>query len=425
MSNPPPEHWSTLVGPANWFRLYHPPQWTTEERQGTFAIRPLDSDALLAINSIWIDEDREANLPGLQEIVSQFPETRNVVACQEVQFGAVEQVQGEAVLVPSRKWWERLITSGDWRSWTIWSFRREKLLLVVTLLHAAERDPELESIVRMMLASLEICDEPADPPEVFAQRALQLARSHFPLLDIQLDGEFGLRINGSKLNLQNFYRAYVREPERFTRILLPAFSTAVQIQGWGEQETSPPLDAVRDRIMPMLYPEALWREKFDGVHGSPWVAGLAVLYVIDESNAYWYVREDLLTAWNLTAEALHELALENLHRYFDETPMEMAVATSEAGTPTLMMPSRPETYNSVRLISESFRDRMREVAQSDLVIGAPGRDFFIAVSADSFDRLEEVRRQIVSDFRDSDHPLTDRLLFLSADGVSEYLEESA
>lgn len=423
VSESPPEHWSLMVGPSNWFELYHPPQWEAEERQGTLAVRPPDSDALVAINSVWIHEYRDGALPGIQDIVSQFPETRNVSACRDDLFGSTECVQGEAVLVPSRKWWEKILTPGHWRSWTMWSFQSERLLIVITLLHAAERDPDLESIVRMILSSLDITDSPADPPEVFSRRAFELARQKFPLLEVSLAGEMQLQIATSRLNLGNFYRAYIQAPEKFEQILLPAFSTAVQVQGWGESETSPPLELIKERLMPMLYPEQLWQEKFPYIVGTPWVAGLVILYVVDESNAYWYVRDKLLEQWELTVEDLHNIALENMRQYFQENPMEMAVATDEGGEPSMMMPSQPDTYNSARLLSPSFRGRMRDTAQGDLIVGAPGRDFFIAISMKAPQLLSRIREQVRKDHANTDHPLTERLLLMTADGVSEWIDE--
>lgn len=423
MEQQPPDHWTSIEGPANWFRLHHPPQWEPEERDGTLAVRPPESDALVAVNTVWIDQERAQALPQLADIVSQFPETRNVVRVDDPGFGAVESLQGEAVLAPARKWWEKWVASSEWRSWTMWSFRRKQLLVVVTLLHANDRDPELESIVRLMLSAMEICEEPVDPPEVFAQRVLALAREKFPLLESQLAGEFQLQISTSRLNLGNFYRAFTRAPEDFERIVLPALTTAVQVQGWGTNETTPPLDLVQDRLMPMLYSEEQWQEKLPNVIGTPWVAGLVILYVVDEANAYWYVRDELLEHWSLTQEELHEMTLQNLQSYFEQTPMEMAVAASDIGAPAMMMPSQPDSYNSARLLSDSFRNKMRAAVGADLVVGAPGRDFFVAVSANAPDLLAQIRAQIGSNYQKTDHPLTDRLMLLTADGVSEFVDE--
>lgn len=418
-----PDHWTLLVGPSNWFEVHHPPQWKSEERSGTIAIRPAESDALVAFNTVWIDDPQAEDFPSLQNVIEQFPQTRNVTEFSEGSFSTEACYQGDAVLAPSLKWWEKMLTHANWRSWTMWSFRSGNLLIVVTLLHAGERDHDLESLARMMLGTLQISGAPADPPEVFAQKAAELARAKYPLLDVRLVDDFQLIIATSKLNLRNFYRAYTRSPEQFEKILLPAFTTAVQVQGWGDKEASPDLELVRDRLMPMLYPQELWQEKFPNVVGVPWIAGLAVLYVVDEAHAYWYVRDELLEQWNMTAEELHELTLDNLQSHFEQEPMEMALATSEDGTPTMMMPNSMSSYNSVRLLSESFRERMREAVTGDLIVGVPGRDFFVALSMKAPEMLSQMRKQVKSDFQNTDHPLTDRLLLITADGVSELMDQ--
>lgn len=425
LNEPAPDHWNLLTGPANWFRLRFPPTWTSEERQGAYAVRPPDSGALVAINTVWLAQpEQPGTLPGLPEIAGQFPKSRRVRKADESAVpGVVDCMQGEAILEVGRGWWSKFWKSGRWRAWRMWSFRRGSLFIIVTLLHDGPRDPELESMVRMMLRSMELPEIPADPPEQFSRRALDLAREKFPLLKAELTDDFQLRLETSLLNLANFYRAYLREPEKFQQIVLPAMTTAVQVQGWGEHETTPPLEVVRDRLMPMLYPEDVWQQKFKDIIGEPWIAGLAVLYVVDESNAYWYVRKDLLEKWGITPDLLHEIALDNLHSYFERQPMEMAVAASENGEPSMMMPGKPDTYNTVRLLSRSFLTQLRSVAEGDLVIGAPGRDFFVAVSTKMPELVSQIRKRVREDFEQTDHPLTDRMLLVTADGVSELIDE--
>ena len=425
MRETPPEHWTLLTGPANWFRLWYPPQWTTEERQGAYAIRPSESEAFLAVNTIWLDDQRDLDtLPQLADVVDQFPKSRNVTRVPEEPIdGIVECLQGDCILDPRSTWWKKLFRAEQWRSWKMWAFRRSRLLIVMTLLHEGPRDPELESLVRMILRCLEVPDEPADPPEVFAQRVLDLARRKFPLLEVTLVDHFQIQIDSSRLNLANFYRSYLRNPEEFEQIVLPAISTAVQVQGWGENETMPPLELVRDRLMPMLYPEEVWLEKFPDIVGEPWIAGLVILYVVDESNAYWYVRKDLIQQWNLTPAGLHEIAIDNLQSYFERDPMEIALAATEEGHPSMMMPGKPDTYNSVRLLSTSFLEKMRQVVGGDLAVGVPGRDFFVAVSMKLPEMVDQIRKRVAEDFHQTDHPLTDRILLITADGVSELIDD--
>jgi len=49
----------------------------------------------------------------------------------------------------------------------------------------------------------------------------------------------------------------------------------------------------------------------------------------------------------------------------------------------------------------------------------PNRDFFVALSTDAPDMVRHIRERVREDFSQMDHPLTDKLLLVSADGVSE------
>ena len=252
-----------------------------EEREGTYAIRRPDCDAFLAINTVWTAQEATTSMPVLDDIIRQFPKVRGVTTETCFDFEADEFACGDAELESPQTLLQKLFSRRKWRSWSMWSVRRGNLLLLMTLMHDGERDPEMESIVRMMLPSMEICQEPADPPEVFAQRALDLAKRKFPLNETRLVDGFQLQIDSSWLNLANFYRLYSANPDQFERILLPALTTAVQVQGWGEEASTPPLEVVRDRVMPMLYPQELWERNLTTIVGTPWIAGLVVLYVVD------------------------------------------------------------------------------------------------------------------------------------------------
>jgi hypothetical protein len=240
------------------------------------------------------------------------------------------------------------------------------------------------------------------------------------LLDCQPEADFQLRLGDSRINLFNFYRSYLNAPDQFESIVLPALTTVVQVQEWGSHQTQPELDMVRDRIMPMLYPIEVWKERFPQFAGIPWVGGLAVLFVVDERQAYWYVREDLRDKWELDDDGLHELALANLERYFEERPMEFTLAGSEDG-PRLLVPSRPDAYNSARLLSPKFHTRLRDVLGPLFAVGVPSRDFLVAINLDSAEAVDQVRRKVEDDYAQMDHPLSDKLLLVTRDGVAEFL----
>lgn len=264
----------------------------------------------------------------------------------------------------------------------------------------------------------------AASPEAFADRVVQLARDRFPLLECQRESELCLRLGSSQVNLHNFYRTYQKSPERFEEIVLPALTAAVRVQEWGKEQAEPPLDDVADRIMPMLYPEAAWDESFESFVSTPWVGGLVIAYVVDDAETYWYVSQPLLDRWEISEEELHERALRNLDLYFEDKPMEYMVA-GEEDDPSLLMPGRADAYNSVRLLSERFHEKLRGLFGAQCVIGIPNRDFLIAVSLNCQDTLEQIREKVRDDHASMDHALCDRLLLVSPDGVSEYFDDSA
>ncbi len=418
MSLKPPDHWKSLTGPSGWYRIGFPPSWRADLRDNATHLVLPDQSGILSLRCVW------GETPHLESAVDWgllFPQRRRGRRIHPLNLSQPSAGwEGEAVLDPLRPWWQRWFRRRHWHRWKVWAISWPKLLLLATFVERGDRphDPETDTLVRMVLNTLQAPEHIADPPKVFADRALRLARLKFPLLDCEAAGEFQLRLGKSNVNLFNFYRSYVQAPDRFENILLPALTTVVQVQEWGEDQTTPPFEQVRERIMPMLYPEKVWRDNFSSFVGEPWVGNLMILYVVDEAQAYWYIRHDLLKKWNLSAEELHELAMRNLDRYFDEHPTEMLLTGQEDG-PKLLMPHKPDAYNTARLLSHEFHDKLREVLGREFAIGMPNRDFFVALSTDAPDMLQHIRERVREDFSQMDHPLTDKLLLVSADGVSE------
>ena len=89
----------------------------------------------------------------------------------------------------------------------------------------------------------------------------------------------------------------------------------------------------------------------------------------------------------------------------------------------MLIPVNPNAYNSVRLLGSQLHHRLRQLLGAELVVGLPNRDFFVAVSLNHPNLIGEIREQVARDFHSMHHPLTSRLLVISADGVSEYCED--
>jgi hypothetical protein len=419
-----PAHWIEHTGPAshsgpnNWYTVWYPPGWTLEITDGATRLTAPDGGGVLTLVCSW--RDASPAVDKVLDLERLFPRRRNVQPLKAADaHEACVGFLGQTAVVENLPWWRRLFRRRRWRNWRVWCLHRGPVYLLSTYLQSTRVDREAETVATMIVNSIRLSDPPACPPEHFARRVLELARRKFPLLDCAPAPDFQIKIGDSKVNLFNFYRSYVNAPDQFESIILPALATVVQVQGWGKEQTEPALDDVRARIMPMLYPEDVWQERLPSFVGMPWVGGLVVLYVVDETHAYWYIRDDLLETWRLPMEELHQIAMENLNRYFDEAPMEFTVAGEDDG-PRLLIPHRPDAYNTARLLSAGFHEKLRGVMGGDFAVGTPSRDFFVAVSLDSTETIEHVRRKVEDDFQQMDHPLSDRLLLITHDGVTEY-----
>lgn len=420
MASTYPTHWTEHTGPHHWFTVHFPPAWKLETKDGTAGLTAPDGGGALTISCFWLEGPEGATIEKLLDLDRLFPRRRRVQSLKAVEAADhCVGFQGETRVDQPGPWWRRILRKKQWRRWRIWCLRCGSVYLLALYLQSGDIDRDAESMAAMIVNSIEFSRPPACPPEIFVQRVLDLARSKFPLLDCESAPDFQIKLGDSKVNLFNFYRSYVNAPAQFEAIVLPALTTVVQVQGWGKEQTEPGLEEVRERIMPMLYPEDVWHEQFPNFVGMPWVGGLVVLYVVDESHAYWYIRQDLLETWGMPIDDLHEIALKNLNRYFDETPMEFTVAGEEEG-PRLLIPARPDAYNTSRLLSEPFHEKLRGVLGHEFAVGTPSRDFFVAVSLDSNEAVEHVRKKVEDDFQQMDHPLSARLLLVTQDGVTEY-----
>ncbi len=414
------QHWKQHTGLNNWYSVSYPPAWELETKDGTVTLTAPEGGGVLTLSGFWLDDPQSGAVESILDLDRLFPRRRHVQPLKAIETG--EQCvgfQGQAVIGGDSRWWRRLFRKEHWQHWRAWCLRRGPVYVLAQYLQTEKIDHESATLAAMIVGSISLNDQPACPPEAFAERVLELARARFPLLNCEAAPDFQIKFGDSKVNLLNFYRTYVTSPGQFESIVLPALTTVVQVQGWGKEQTEPALADVRERIMPMLYPQNLWKEQIPNSVGMPWVGGLVVLYVVDESHAYWYIREDLLETWGLPPDDLHEIALANLNRYFDEAPMEFTVAGEEDG-PRLLIPARPDAYNTSRLLSEPFHEKLRGVLGGEFAVGTPSRDFFVAVSLDSSETVEHVRKKVEDDFQQMDHPLSDRLLLVTHDGVTEY-----
>lgn len=438
-------------GPAGWFTLQVPAELRLEQDEAFIELKAASSqktnvadpnsastnkvntDAAtwsMTLYSAWVEDQKADSQVNAFDPSTLFPIVSQVHPSPPINVsGKTQAWQGISVQPSKGAWWSGLFRRRQTYSWRLWIVEYESIIVVASLQSKAcfpLPDDVVESC-QQVLNSLCFNDRLAKPPELFRREVLQLSKTHFPLLDSKALGSFSIQVADSEINLANFYRSYLLEPDSIKRIVLPGITAMVRIQEWGPEQLLPPLEEVADRIMPMLYPAADQADEtpvnqLEDFVRMPWVGGLSIMFVLDDDDTYRFVHPEMLIRWGMNSEQLMQVALHNLEDYADNNPLEVRMVGDESDA-KMLMPSTPNAYNSVRLLGEQLSGRLRDLLGPELIVGVPNRDFFVAVSLKDLELVQQVQDRVTHDFQSMHHPLTSRLLVISADGVSEYCED--
>lgn len=424
---------SLFQGPAGWFTLHVPAELRLEQDEAFIELKPsnlTDTDSAnwsMTLYSAWVEDQKAESQVDAFDPSTLFPIVSEARVSPPLNVaGKTQAWQGTSVQPAKGPWWSSLFQRRQTYSWRLWVVEYESIIVVASL-QSKVRRPLPDDVVascQQVLNSLSFNEKLAKPPELFRREVLQLARKYFPLLDSKAIGSFSIQVADSEISLTNFYRSYLLEPDSIKRIVLPGITAMVRIQEWGPEQLLPPLEEVADRIMPMLYPSGneaneTPASQLEDFVCMPWVGGLKIMFVLDDDDTYRFVHEEMLIRWEMNSEQLMQVALNNLEDFADNHPLEVRLVGDESDA-KMLMPSSPNAYNSVRLLGGQLSSRLRELLGPELVVGVPNRDFFVAVSLKDSELIQQVQERVTHDFRSMHHPLTSRLLVLSADGVSEY-----
>lgn len=415
--------WITVTGPADWFQCRIPEDWRPGTTGDELVLYAPDGRSLIRVHAFW---HADTDVPPLQmlEPTSLFPDSialRKVAPLQTSQAVSCG-FEGHAPIGAEPGVLKRLFSPQPRVHWLAWAMRRGHVALICTIERAGRGvlSAEQKAIARQILETVVPAADPTMPPSVFAESILSRAKDRFDEPTSRAQG-LHLSVGDARVNLLSFYRRYAQSPQELDDICESVLHTLQRLLRWEDHDFDAELAAVRDRVMPMLIPESLWARSFSEFVSETWIADLRIMYVVDEEDAYWYIRRSLLAKWDTSLQELHKIALENLDSYFASNPGAMTKIDGENG-PKLLMPSTADAYNSVRLLNEPFHRDLQRLLGPEFAVGIPNRDFFVAVSLKNTETVRRVRGKVASDFQTMDHPLTDRLLIVSTDGVSEYCD---
>ena len=430
---------SMFRGPANWFSLCVPGHLDLQQTEAFFEISPrktspepqpatspdsVASPWSMTLYAAWVEDGEPQTDADSFSPATLFPGIVRLESTGPLSIESPSRTWAGMSVRAAGPWWLKWFRRKNTYAWRLWVIEHKQILVVASLQSrkGLPLDAATVDTCTRVLNSISFAQHLAQPPELFRKDVLQLAQKHFPLLNIVPTGNFGIRISESEIHLANFYRSYLQDPSRLKQIVLPGLTTVVRLQEWGPDQLMPELDSVAERIMPMLYPEDEAGSTLKDFVKIPWVGGLSIMFVLDEDDTYRFVHSSMLNTWRVTTEELESLAMENLDRFARDNPLEVTLV-GEDGDPRMLVPLKPNAYNSVRLLGHQLHGRLRQLLGAELVVGVPNRDFFVAVSLNHPQLVGEIQQQVDRDYQSMHHPLTSRLLVISADGVSEFCRQ--
>jgi hypothetical protein len=146
----------------------------------------------------------------------------------------------------------------------------------------------------------------------------------------------------------------------------------------------------------------------------PFLDDVLISVVVDAEHGYAYVRSEDVERWGVGLIDLYEAARTNL-----ELASQNLDVSYFPGPPAIIALDTSDGYAAARVLLPSLRQFVGERLGTPFYAGIPNRDFLIMWSADTEPEfLARMRSQLLEDSQCRSHPLSSRVLSVSADSIS-------
>ena len=397
-----PINWKKFLHPAGVYRLDYPDYWDQlqkdEARSCGFGPHDRDDVGLwISLMPVSVDTDRLAEeLPKILNQVLPQMEGGNVRLDPTLRHYGVKadsHKEGEG-----GHYW--LIAGGD------------VVLFASSQVPAAERDVWNPSFERVM-ASLEITRDEELALRQLTNEVLVLLRERHPDQDFQFD-EKGIRGRNRVVYMSNLHREVRAAPARraeiikhFVQSLAQSADLPLGYETWEEAQT---------RLLPLLKPRSYIDSDSATRHSlvTEWLADVVICYALRSHDIFRFVTTADVDRWETDAQALHQVAIENLCRLSWPTKLEGA-RQPDGGRLIIVAPS--DGLASSRLLHPDLHRLFSGPLGSPFRAGIPDRDTLIVYSDRHRLRLR-TERQLRKDHRTSSYPITPRPFLVTPDGIA-------
>jgi len=253
--------------------------------------------------------------------------------------------------------------------------------------------------------------------EQFLQQVIEVVREKFPAAKVaRAEQPFSLRVNGQLASMENVYRSALLQPEQAAGIIEQWMVEMIRASE-GTPNQHAPYDELAEKIMPVVLREGTVHPQTSLMVTQPLISGLSVGYVVDSDRSFWYIPQASFDAWGISIDDLHDRALNNLVER--SQAISAHAAQDPDGNINLILFQTGDGFDASRILLPTLNERLREHLGSPFLAGIPNREILLCFR-DEEDTVKRLRDQIKNDYKQMPHPITDRLLLVTPDGIAPH-----
>ena len=251
-------------------------------------------------------------------------------------------------------------------------------------------------------------------PEAFASRVSEILAEIRPALHVEISGPSELLIDGRRLDLENLRRLVETDPDRGVEIVEQYLDHLFDEEALSV--AAMPWEMARSRVMPRIQPVAIFEHLVrEQVAHVPYVNDTVIVFVLDMPHMTISITTEQMIRWGLEPNDLDEIARENLRAYAPE--LSFRVVNAEDGG-TAMILNEQDGYDASRLLLDDLFTDLAPRFGGDFFVATPSRDMLVALSTAPNGFLDRLQGRIDEDFARLPYPITNRLFYVTRDGVA-------
>ncbi|HEX7706452.1 MAG TPA: DUF1444 family protein [Thermoanaerobaculia bacterium] len=251
----------------------------------------------------------------------------------------------------------------------------------------------------------------------FEQLVLESLTARYGEIFSSTDERLVLALGERRFGLQNLWAIYEKDRldrEALRTVVIEHFDR--MLAELDEERGPAPLhwSEVRPRLRPQFMPAEYLEQAPAPLLFFPLNEDVAIGVVVDQSNTYAYVRAEDAELWGVPADAVFEMAIENLNAASADIPMH-----SGSDPDRFIAIEAGDGYDAARLLIPGLRAFIADHLGSPFFAGIPNRDFLICWARDASQEFQDfAREKIAADNAEQPYSLTAEVLIATSETIT-------